>query len=307
VLEVVVGADLLDQLVVDAEEGDEDADDLEGLGAEPGSVALRVLGEAHLGGVVQAGLVLPCPVGLLVLHVAVEGLGWAPLGQGALLGGRAREWRGSRHQHLEAHCLGGGHDADRDVSQAGGVVAEVDAEGPVDVVDDLPSHQQAELQCLDVEVEVAPAKDLLGAARLERGLAPGTGIWQFPSRLVLLPVPGGPCSTQGCPHTPGGLSRHQPPRVKQRGLQGAVGDILEEAGGAQLQVPQGLGDVAPSTHHLGKRAETARAVPATPRSSSCLSPCTLLAPCTPPAPLCIPSVATHPFDTMPPPIHYVPS
>ena len=42
-LEVVVGADLLDQLVVDAEKGDEDADDLEGLGAEPGSVALRVL------------------------------------------------------------------------------------------------------------------------------------------------------------------------------------------------------------------------------------------------------------------------
>lgn len=41
-------------------------------------------------------------------------------------------------------------------------MAEVNGECPVDVVDDLPCHQQAELQGLDIEVEVAPAEDLLG-------------------------------------------------------------------------------------------------------------------------------------------------
>ncbi len=35
-LKVVVRTDLLHKLVVDAKEGDEDADDFEGFGAEPG-------------------------------------------------------------------------------------------------------------------------------------------------------------------------------------------------------------------------------------------------------------------------------
>lgn len=50
---VVVWAHLLHQLVVGAVEGDEDANDFEGLGAEPGDVALRLLLRAALRGVVS--------------------------------------------------------------------------------------------------------------------------------------------------------------------------------------------------------------------------------------------------------------
>lgn len=41
-------------------------------------------------------------------------------------------------------------------------MAEVDAEGPVDVVHDLSRHQEAELHGFHVKVEVPPAQDLLG-------------------------------------------------------------------------------------------------------------------------------------------------
>ena len=46
---VVVGAHLLHQFIVHAVEGDVDADDLEGFGAQPGHVALRLLLVARLG------------------------------------------------------------------------------------------------------------------------------------------------------------------------------------------------------------------------------------------------------------------
>lgn len=73
-LEVVVRTHFLHQLVVDAEERDEDADDLEGFGTEPGGVGLGVLREAGLRGVIQAGFRLLGSVGLLVLHPTVKGL-----------------------------------------------------------------------------------------------------------------------------------------------------------------------------------------------------------------------------------------
>lgn len=41
-------------------------------------------------------------------------------------------------------------------------MAEVNRERAVDVVHNLPRYQQAELHGLDVEVEISPAKDLLG-------------------------------------------------------------------------------------------------------------------------------------------------
>lgn len=41
-------------------------------------------------------------------------------------------------------------------------MAKVNSECPIDVVHNLPRHQQAELHGLDVEVEVSPAEDLLG-------------------------------------------------------------------------------------------------------------------------------------------------
>lgn len=65
-------------------------------------------------------------------------------------------------EDLKLHNFGGWHNADRHVPKAGRVVAEVNGERAVDVVHDLPCHQQAELHGLDVEVEVSPAEDLLG-------------------------------------------------------------------------------------------------------------------------------------------------
>lgn len=41
-------------------------------------------------------------------------------------------------------------------------MAEVNRECSVDVIDNLPCHQQAELHGFDIKVEVAPAEDLLG-------------------------------------------------------------------------------------------------------------------------------------------------
>lgn len=73
-MEVVVRAHFLNQLVVDAEKGDEDADHLEGLSAQPCSIGLGMLSEAGLGWIVQAGLGLLGPVGFLKLHAAVKGL-----------------------------------------------------------------------------------------------------------------------------------------------------------------------------------------------------------------------------------------
>lgn len=40
-------------------------------------------------------------------------------------------------------------------------MAEVDTEGPVDVVHDFPRHQEAELHCLHIKVKIAPAQNLL--------------------------------------------------------------------------------------------------------------------------------------------------
>lgn len=71
-LEVTVGADLLHQPVICAREGDEDAYDLERLGADPGGLGLGVFGVAGLARVVHAGLGLLRPVGSLVFHATVE-------------------------------------------------------------------------------------------------------------------------------------------------------------------------------------------------------------------------------------------
>lgn len=73
-MEVVVRTHFLNQLVIDAEEGDEDADDFEGLSTEPGSLRLGVLCEAGLRRVVQAGFGLLGSVGFLVFDSTVKGL-----------------------------------------------------------------------------------------------------------------------------------------------------------------------------------------------------------------------------------------
>lgn len=164
-MEVVVRTHFLHQLVVDAEERDEDADHFEGFATEPAGVGLGALREAGLRRVVQAGFGLLGPVGFLVLHPTVEGLCLFRVA-GGLLGLLDLDVLLSvgvqMLDNFELHHLGRWHDTNRHVSQAGRVVAEVNGERPVDVVDDLPSHQQAELHGLDIEEEVPPAEDLLG-------------------------------------------------------------------------------------------------------------------------------------------------
>lgn len=164
-MEVVVRTHLLNQLVIDAKEGDENADDFERLGAEPGGVGLGVLREAGLGRIVQAGLGFLGPVGFLVLHTAVKGLCVFGV-DGGLVGLLDQDVLLGVHlllllEDLKLHHFGWRHDADGHVAQAGRVVSEVNRECSVDVVDDLPRHQQAELHGFDVKVEVAPAEDLL--------------------------------------------------------------------------------------------------------------------------------------------------
>lgn len=93
---VVVGADLLHQFVVYTVEGYIDAYDFEGLGAEPGHVALRVLLVAHLGRVKVAQSSLLVAVRLLVLNAAVERFGVFGL-QRRLLGDLKLHHFGRRH------------------------------------------------------------------------------------------------------------------------------------------------------------------------------------------------------------------
>lgn len=71
---VIVRTHFLDQFVVGAVEGNEDADDFERFGAEPGDMALGLLLVAGLGRVEVAECVLGTLLHLLVLYAAVEGL-----------------------------------------------------------------------------------------------------------------------------------------------------------------------------------------------------------------------------------------
>lgn len=161
-LKVVVRTDLLHQLVIDAEEGDEDADDFEGFCAEPGRLRLRVLGEAGLRRVVQAGLRLLGAIRFFVLDSAIEGFDVFGVDRGLLRRVELdlRMNRALLLENLELDHFRWWDDADRHVPEARGVVAKVDGERPVDVIHDFPGHQKAELERLDVEVEVAPAEDL---------------------------------------------------------------------------------------------------------------------------------------------------
>lgn len=179
-LKVVIRTDLLHQPVVRAGEGDEDAYDLEGFGADPCCLGLRVFRVAGLPWIVHARLGLLGPVGSLVLDAAVE-LGhhhhvpliFLMLSRSGAGGRRGNQiWEQDRVfigaavdraiENLPAHCFGWRDDADGYVPQTGRVVPEVDAERSIDVVHDFSSHQEAELHGFHVEVEIPPAQDLLG-------------------------------------------------------------------------------------------------------------------------------------------------
>lgn len=82
---------------------------------------------------------------LLPLHPAVEDFGGLGFDEDLLF-------------LVELYSFAGGYKADGDVTLACGVVTEVDAEGPVAVVHDLPCDQQVQSHCLDVGVEITPSK-----------------------------------------------------------------------------------------------------------------------------------------------------
>lgn len=123
-LEVVVWTHFLNQLVINAEERDEDADHLEGLGTEPGSVRLGVLCEAGLRRIVQARFGLLGSVGFLILHPTVKGLCLFRV-DGGLLGLLDLDVLLSVRvqmlllEDLKLHHFGRRHDTDRHVPQAG--------------------------------------------------------------------------------------------------------------------------------------------------------------------------------------------
>lgn len=76
---------------------------------------------------------------------------------------------------LEIDSLGGRHQTDGHVAKPGGIVAEIDAEGSVAVVDDFPRDEEVKLDRFDVGMKVAPAEHLLKLACFHIGAAFGPG------------------------------------------------------------------------------------------------------------------------------------
>lgn len=148
---VVVRTHLLHQPVVRAVEGDVDADDFEGLGADPGDVTLRVLVVAGLGRVVGAERGLLGTIHFLVLHTAVEDFGFFGLDEDLLL-------------QVKLHRLVGGDEADGDVPLPGRVVSEEDVDGAIAMIYHLSGDQEVQLHCLDIGIEISPAKNLFELA-----------------------------------------------------------------------------------------------------------------------------------------------
>lgn len=161
---VVVWANLLHQAIVCAVEGNVDADDLKRLGTNPGHVALNLLLKAGLGRIVIAQRGALAAIHLFVVHAAVEDLGVLRVDHALAL-------------QVKLHGLDRWHQADRDVTLACGVMAEVDTERAVAVIHNLSRDQQVEPHGLDIGIEVSPAEHLLELARLYDGPAfnPRTG------------------------------------------------------------------------------------------------------------------------------------
>lgn len=139
----MIWTDLLNQPVVGAVEGHIDADHLEGPGAHPGDVALRLLLGTGLGRVVVAQHHLLVALRLLVVHPAVERLGFFGVDHTLAL-------------QVELHLFDRRHQADGHVAHACGVVTEVDPQRAVPVIHDLSHDQQVQFDSFDVGVEVSP-------------------------------------------------------------------------------------------------------------------------------------------------------
>lgn len=118
-------------------------------------MALRLLLVTCLGRVEVAERVLGALLDLLVFDAAVEGLGILGVDDRLLC------------RQIKLHDFGGRDKADGHVALTCGVMAEVDAEGAVAVVDDLSGDQKVEFNCFDVGVEISPAEHFLKLAGLD--------------------------------------------------------------------------------------------------------------------------------------------
>lgn len=151
---IVVRADFLHQFVIYTVKGNVDANDLEGLGAQPGHVALRLLLVADLGRVKVAQGRLLRPVCFFILDATIERFGLLGL-QGRLRG------------HFKLHHFGGGYQTHGNIAQARGVVSEINTEGSIAVVNNFPCDQEVEFHSFNVGMEVTPAKHFLKLSRFD--------------------------------------------------------------------------------------------------------------------------------------------
>lgn len=153
VMVVVVRANLLHQAVVRAVEGNIDTDDLERLRANPGHVALDLLLVAGLGRVVVAQRSALAAIHFLIVHAAVEYLGVLGIDYTLTL-------------QVKLHCFDRRHQVDWDVALSCWVVSEVDAKRAVTMIHNLAGDQQVKPHCLDIGIEISPAKHLFELAGL---------------------------------------------------------------------------------------------------------------------------------------------
>lgn len=93
---IVVRTDLLHKFIINTVKGNVDANDLEGLGTQPGNVALSLLLVADLGRVEVAQGSLLRPICFFILNATIERFGFLGL-QGRLWG------------NFKFHHFGGGY------------------------------------------------------------------------------------------------------------------------------------------------------------------------------------------------------
>lgn len=184
---VVVRTNLLHQLVVSAVEGDEDADDFEGLGAQPGHMALGLLLGAALRGVVGTQWVPGALLHLFILHSAVEQLGFLGLQSRLLLLVMVVEVLVLLD--LKLHGLCGRNEPHGNIALTRWVVPEVDTESAIPMIHNFTGDEKVQLHRFNVGMEITPTKHLLELPSLDDGppFCPGSrvvGGWG-----VVKPVP----------------------------------------------------------------------------------------------------------------------
>lgn len=149
---IVVGTDLLHKFIINTVKGNVNANDLEGLGAQPRYVALSLLLVADLGWVKVAQGGLLRPICFFILNATVERFRLLGL-QGRLRG------------NFKFHDFGRGYQTHRNIAQACGIMSEINTEGSIAMVNNFPRDQEVEFNSFNVGMEVTPSKHFLKFSR----------------------------------------------------------------------------------------------------------------------------------------------